>query len=202
MKAMLIVTLFGIGLLGPATLASGFDSYSVHLEPARMSTPCDSTTLSSLRDFTHRFRGYDYPGGQLTIRDGRNTDTDVLGGVEWVTSLEHQESIELNGTPAVLVVVFSNHVGGSGSATHLLVVRCRQKRLEVIFEAGGGGIHPSPGRGYSYGADEGLWVTHAIWSPNDSHADPSREIVEVYRWQPKRERFLLVKKHEQPIDTQ
>jgi hypothetical protein len=133
---MRITTLLSVWLVGLGTVASAFSSYAVHLEPTTMATSCDSRSVSSLRDFAYRFRAYTYPSGQLSFHDGKNTDTDVLRGVEWVSSVEHQEPIELDGQPALLAVVFSNHVGGSGSATHLLVIRCRNERLEVVFEAG------------------------------------------------------------------
>ena len=57
--------------------------------------------------------------------------------------------------------MFSSHMLGSGSATNLLVLRCRSGQLEVVFEAGAEGLGAmwKPGE---------LTVTHPVWKPGDS----------------------------------
>jgi hypothetical protein len=192
---VVLTTILGIASLGSETPDSPFNVYSVHREPVVLRAPCEATASARLLDFTHRFRGEAYPRGPLSIRDGRHTER-MFGNVEWETSVA-QEPIELDGRTARLMYVFSNHVGGSGSAAHLLVLRCRRGRWQVIFEAGGA-IHPSPGRGYAF-SDHGLRVNHFVWLPDDAHCCPSREVVEVYRWRAKRGRFTLVDWSERPI---
>lgn len=173
--------------------ASSFDVYSVHLEPAPMPETCERATLSPIRNFTHRYRGAGYPHAELSIREGKSTES-AGGKVQWETSIERQEPIDLDGTPAILMVVFSNHVAGTGSTTHVLVIRCREQRLEAIFEAGGEGVAGS------YSPADGLQIDHAVWLPKDEHAEPSRMAHELYRWQPKSDRFELAGRSEKAID--
>jgi hypothetical protein len=192
----MLSALIGIALLGPVASDSPFNVYAVYAAPAAMRAVCDPAQPPHLGDFTHRFRGPNYPRGPLTIRAGVHREINALGEVEWETAIARQEAIRLEGAPALVVLVFSNHVGGSGSATHLLVVRCRQRRWQVIFEAGGA-IYPAPGRGYRFSADD-LRVTHAVWLPDDAHAWPSRAVDEVYRWHAGRGRFVLVRRTDRP----
>jgi len=145
---------------------------------------CTPRLPSPVGDFTYRFRVY--PVGGVTLREGKYTERDESGGIEWEVSVTQQDPISLAAVPARLLLLFFNHISGSGSAAQVMVMRCHRGHLQVIFEAGGEGL------GCSYSVDKGLWVGHAVWRGNDSHASPSGGIDEMYRWQPKREMFTRV----------
>lgn len=67
-------------------------------------------------------------------------------------------------------------VNGVGRAAHVLVAACRDRRLIVLFEAGGEGL-----RDAAFARRE-LTVMRWVWSPADGHCCPGKEAEERYRW--------------------
>jgi hypothetical protein len=103
----------------------------------------------------------------VTLENGKHIERGADGSPDWELSLEE-----------------------------LLVVRCHRHHLETVFEAGGEGIYPSEGRGYSYSDANALPVTHAVWLPEDPHAGPSRQVDELYGWDTAADHFRLTKRSE------
>src|SRR5262249_12109603 len=123
------------------------------------------------------FRTKVYPGRRLVqFKDGRYEDRwEVSGGkIEWTMEIEKQEPILLAGEHAMLLRFFANHVGGTGSVVHVLVVRCEEQGLQVVFEAGGERIEES------YSGNNQIQITHVV---------ANRESVERYSWNASRGRF-------------
>ena len=179
-------------LLGQLPLTSSFNSYAAHLEPHVTSNACRIHDPKYLGNITYEFRAMAYPGQRaVPFKDGRYVERASNGrDIEWSTELERQDAIELAGNPAVLLAFLANHVGGSGSASHVLIMRCRGKRLETVFEVGGEGVR------FTYSAPSDLEISHPLWRQADSHASPSQLIVEQYRWEPTRDQFVLVRRAE------
>jgi hypothetical protein len=153
-----------VAVLGQAT--SAFNTYAVNLEPATMRGTCRLQDAAYLRSLSYPFRVKAYAG------DG------------WSTEIEGQDPVQLGDDRAVLLTFFANHLSGTGSLTHVFVVRCKGNNLEVVFEAAGEGVRSS------YSDKRDLRITHPYWLPNDSHASPSRSIEERYRWDSSRARFV------------
>ena len=193
---MLIEILFAFALLGQTPGPSAFNTYAAHLEPSAMSTACRLQDPSYFRNLTYQFRAKAYPGQRLLqFKDGRYDDRGGLSGgdIEWSTELERQDSILLDQDRAVLLTFFANHIGGSGSLSYVLIIRCKAELLEVVFEAGGEGIRSS------YSGTRDLRITHPFWSRDDSHSSPSRLVDERYRWDTARGRFVLIRRSESEI---
>src|SRR5262245_10043540 len=141
---------------------------------------CTGTSLGQFRGRTYRFRQAPmYPFDQpLALSDGRSVDRNPDGSIEWESTLEHSERVRVGSASAVLLKIFANHVGGTGSIAYVLVIRCRPRKLEVVFEASG------PNKDVSYSKNGVLSLSHGVWSRDDSHASPSRESTERYKWVP------------------
>jgi hypothetical protein len=175
---------------------SAFDPYAAHLEPSAMRAACRLQDTSHFRNLTYQFRARAYPGQRsLQFKDGRYDDRFGLSGgdIEWSTELEREESILLDQDRAVLLTFFADHVGGTGSVSHVLVIRCKDEHLEVVFEAGGEGVRSS----YSGAGD--LQITHPFWSRGDSHASPTSLVDERYHWDAGRGHFVLIRRSESEI---
>jgi hypothetical protein len=195
---MLIESLIAFSLFGQVSRPSEFNAYTSHLEPRVMRAACRLQDQSYFRNLTYHFRAKAYPGQRsLQFKDGRYDDRFGLnsGDIEWSTELERQEPILLDQDRAVLLTFFANHIGGSGSVSHVLVIRCKKGLLEVVFEAGGEGVSSS------YSGTRDLQVTYPLWSPDDSHARPSRLVDERYRWDASRARFVLIRRSEGEINS-
>ena len=177
---------------------SGFNSYEVHLDPVAMEGRCATDRFPDFRNHTYQFRSdapFFGPGSSVTLHRGVHTEH-ADGFATWSASLDGRRRIRLGGERAMMLLIFVNHLLGSGSKTHLFIVRCRAERLETVFEAAGEGIYPQDGRGYSYSDSGELRVTHAVWRAEDCHACASRQIDELYRWDVAADRFRLAKRSE------
>jgi hypothetical protein len=181
-------------LLVVAVLAApaSFGSYEVYLEHAAMKGACAPDRFPDFRNRAYRFRTagpFFTQGMPVTLRSGVYSQR-AGELVDWEVSLEEERPIHVGSDPARILLFFANHLGGSGSATQLLIVRCRHGRLETVFEVG------DEGMGYSYSESNQLHVTHAVWLPDDPHAGPSRQIDELYEWDSAADRFRLTKRSE------
>ena len=176
-------------MLGQTPNASPFNAYTAHLEPRILDGECLLENPSYFRNLTYVFRAEVYPRDHpVHLHDGRFNDSGPFekGVIDWSTELEELSPIGLNSKPAVLLQFFANHLGGSGSASHVLIVRCAGNRLQIVFEAGGEGVRAS------YPADGDLQVSHPCWRADDSHASPSLVVDEQYRWNATASRFTRV----------
>jgi hypothetical protein len=176
---MLIGILIALALVSQAP--GGVRSYGVHLDPNPTRARCRSLDSSDLRNTAYPFRAAVYPGQRFVqFKDGRYEDRwDATGGkIEWTMEIEKLESIRLAGEPATLLKFFANHIGGTGSFSHVLVVRCREQRLQIAFEAGGEGVDASP-----LGNNE-IQITRLV--------APLSQGVALYRWNSIRGRFEQV----------
>jgi hypothetical protein len=191
---MLLLTLLTVSLFAQATRPSPFGSYASHLEPAAMQGACRLQDQTYLRNLKYPFRAKIYPDHEsIQLKNGKYDDDFGVGlGVEWSITLERQEPILLGQDRAVLLAFEALH-NSSGEAQHILVVRCKGAGLEIVFEAGGEGVQSS-----QTGAGE-LQITHLVWTPEDSHASPSRKVDERYRWDVARGRFVLLRRTERKI---
>lgn len=162
-----------------------------------MPTVCPLRHPSDYRNLAYPFRAKAYPGRRvMQFKDGRHVErVEPTSAVEWSTELQRQESILLGQERAVLLMFHANHVGGTGSVSHVLVVRCKNSRLEVVFEAGGEGMRAL------FSRNGALRITHPIWRGNDSHAAPSRVVEEWYQWDARRGRFVLLRRSEGEAST-
>lgn len=186
---MRIELLLAFTLLTQTSGGSEFNRYASHLAPIAMDAACGIQDRSYLGNLAYQFRAKAYPGRRvLQFKDGRFDDVGVLSGadIEWSTELERQESIVLGRDRAVLLVFFANHRRGSGSASHVMVLRCTDEHLEIVFEAGGEGVRAS----HSGAGD--LEIAYPFWRRADSHVSPSRLINERYRWDVRSGRFVLI----------
>ena len=153
-----------IGILVAFALVSqraAVGSYAVHLEPNTTRAACRTLNPSDLGNLAYPFRAAVYPGQRLVqFKGGRYEDRwEISGGkVEWTMEIEKQEPILEAGERAVLLRFFANHLGGSGSFSHVLVVRCKDQRLQVVFEAGGEGVDSS------YLGNNEIQITHPVWT--------------------------------------
>lgn len=179
-------------LFGQTPRPPAFDAYAAHLGANVMSTACPLGHPSAYRNLAYPFRAKAYPGRRMMqFKDGRNVErVEPTGAIEWSTDLRRQASILLGPERAVLLEFFASHVGGTGSVAHVLVVRCRNARLEIVFEAGGEGMRPS------FSRNGALRVTHPTWRGSDSHAVPSRVVDERYQWDARRGQFVLWRRSE------
>ena len=194
---MLIESVLVVTLFGQVQAPSAFNAYASHLEPRVMRVGCRLQDQSYFRNLTYPFRAKAYPGQRsLQFKDGRYDDRLGLNGgeIDWSTELERQEPILLDQDRAVLLMFFANHIGGTGSVSHVLVIRCKEGLLEIVFEAGGEGLRSS------YSGTRDLQITHPLWAPDDSHASPSRLVDERYRWNTSRARFVLIRRSESEIN--
>jgi hypothetical protein len=192
MKSAILVLM----LLGLAVQDSPFNIYSVHLQHVALTGACAVNDLDQFGNRAYRFRGarmypFDEP---LTLRDGRAVERNPDGSIEWESFLARPASIQLGDAPAVILEIGAAHLGGTGSVAYLLVGRCRPNALEIVLEASG------PLKDSTYSESDGLKISHYVWLPNDCHACPSREITEWYRWDSRRDRFVLVDRSERQVE--
>lgn len=157
-----------------------------------MLTACPLGHPSGYKSLAYPFRAKAYPGRRVVqFKDGRHVErVELSGAIEWSTELRRQEALLLGSERTVLLEFLANHVGGTGSVSHVLVVRCRNARLEIVFEAGGEGMRPS------FSRNGALRVTHPMWRGGDSHAAPSRVVDERYQWDARRGQFVLLRRVE------
>jgi hypothetical protein len=176
--------------------------YAAHVAQRTLPGSCETIRAPHFGDMTYRFLGTVYPfTSTLPFRNGRFEDRrglEVLGDpsggpAEWETTLTPPEAITIGRTPAMLLRFFANHLRGSGSASQVLVLRCRAKRLEVVFEAGGEGVSAS----YQTGGE--LRVDHPVWRLGDSHAGPSLIVEESFAWDSRADRFGLARRSEREV---
>jgi len=190
---MQILIVFGLALLTGTTQRSPFNSYQVFLSPRTLPGAC-SSDLNEFRNRTYTFRSGIYPSDSpLTLHDGEAVERNMFGTPEWETSLARADRVNVDGMEAVLLVIGANHVNGTGGATHVMVTRCRDGQLVVLFEASGEGV-----RDASFGTTFELTVTRWVWSSNDGHCCPSKEAEERYKWGRAR-RFVRVSRTERPV---
>jgi hypothetical protein len=183
----------GLALFLAPAAQSPFNSYAVFLSPRQLPGTCADEDLEQFRNRTYTFRSDIYPGKPITLRNGKVIERNPLGTPEWETSLTAAEPLKIASRQATLLIIGSNHVHGSGGATHVLVVECRKRALIVWFEASGEGV-----RDASFTAgDQDLTVSRWIWSSTDAHCCPSKEAEERYRWRPGG-RFVRVSRAERP----
>ena len=196
--ARLIVLAIGIAAsmaLSVVRAQAGLEFYSAFVSHRPMGASCDP--MPDLGNLSYRFRTGGYPGDQvLPLRNGQFDDRrgvpDSFDPPEFHTEIERQDPIELAGRPAVLLQIFSSHMRGSGSATHLLVLRCHSGQLEIVFEAGAEGL------GATWKPGE-LRVTHPVWMPGDSHAGSSQLVEDVFEWRQRMDRFQRVRRSQHSI---
>jgi hypothetical protein len=186
--------MFGIALLTATTPESPFNSYDVFLSPRTMAGACSSGDLEGFRNRTYTFRSRIYPSGNpLTLRDGQVVERNLFGTPEWATSLARADRVNVDGRPAVLLMIAAEHVNGTGSATHVLVAECRAQQLVVLFEASGEGV-----RDASFATSHKLTVMRWVWSSTDAHCCPSKEAEERYGWS-RTGRFVRVSRAQRPV---
>ncbi len=172
---------------------SPFNSYEVFLSPRKLPGPCAGQEPDQFRNRSYTFSGNVYPSGQsVTLRNGKFVERNPLGTAEWETSLITVEPVKAETGMRTLLIIGADHVHGTGGATHVLVVECRNRELTLWFEAGGEGI-----RDASFEAsNQELSVNRWIWSPADAHCCPSKEGQERYQWRRGAGRFVRVERTE------
>jgi hypothetical protein len=168
---------------------SPFNSYAVFLSPRKLPDACASGSVEEFRNRTYTFRSDKvYPfGTPVTLSDGKLIERNLFGTPEWETSLVSSEGVSVAGRDAVLLVVGADHVNGSGGASHVLVVECREQKLFVLFEASGEGLREA-----AFVPHHGLTVTRWVWTSTDAHCCPSKEAEERYDWKRAAGRFVRV----------
>ena len=191
---MLELLVLAMTLLGQSAGESPFNTYGVSLLPTTMPGACAPADESHFANRAYRFRDTPmYPHDEpLVLVGGRAVERNGLGSVEWESTLRLAAPIALGTAPAVLLEIEANHVGGTGSIRYVLVVQCQPDGLRVLFEARG----PITTATFSGSA---LTLTHGVWSRNDSHASPSREVTERYDWAPGGNGFVLVRTTERRL---
>jgi hypothetical protein len=191
-----VATLIALLSTPAAAQRSAFNAYTAFLEPVRTTYACRLDDTSYFENLTYRLRGDSYPRNvPLPMRNGTyEDDVFIKGRPEWITTLEQQVRFSLGQIPALLLRLNANHVAGTGSFDHVVIMRCRGNRLDIVFEASGAGVKAG------YLPDAGLEVRHVFWLPQDSHASPSRLVTENYRWDGSRGRFDLAGKTEGAVD--
>ena len=183
------VIFLSLVLFQVTTEQSPFSSYQVFLSPRKLPGACAGEHPDQLRNRTYTFLSSVYPSGHaLTLHDGKAIERNPLGTVEWETSLVAVEPMKIETRRGTLLTIGANHVHGTGGATHVLVVECRNRELTVWFEAGGEGVREASFEA----ADQELSVSRWIWSPADAHCCPSKEGQERFRWRPRAARFVRV----------
>jgi hypothetical protein len=184
----MLLLIFGLWLVGVQAKGSPFNTYDVFLSPVAAPGGCSVDDAAGFRNRTYRLRGRIYPmGGPLAFKSGKNVERNPLEKVEWETTLSAPEVVRVGGQPAVMLVFGSDHVGGTGSATHILVARCDDRQLHILFEAAAEGI-----RDVVVSADQ-IRVKRWIWSETDGHCCPSGQTEERYRWNFATGRFLAAR---------
>ena len=170
---------------------SPFNVYTALVDRRDLAPRCRVDDEAFFRNLTYPFHGKGYPRERsVKFRDGRFDERDDLGRIDWTTTLDRQEQIQLGNQGAVLLSFEADHVSGSGTNSHVFVVRCRDQRAEIVFEASGEAIHAD------YSNEWGLEIDVPFWKTEDSHADPSMEIREQYRWDESRLTFALTNRTE------
>lgn len=104
---------------------------------------------------------------------------------DWKTTIE--QDIILDPAPSErvrLLVLFQNHVTGTGSFTYILGFQCTGGSVKNIFETSGEGIKLAPAIGNR------MELTVGIWAEGDSRCCPSQEVSLTYRWSVSLKRFV------------
>ena len=172
----------GIAVVSTMPPQSPFNSYNVFLTPRKLPGTCAGQDRQQFRNRTYTFGGdVDPSRASLTLRDGKFVERNPFGTVEWETSLVSVEPLKVTGRQTTLLVIGSSHVNGTGGATHVLVVECRNRELIAWFEAGGEGIRDASFRE----AELHLVISRWVWSGTDAHCCPSGKAEERYRWGPR-----------------
>lgn len=192
---MTAIFVLSLVLAGQGSNESPFNTYGVSLGLATMPGGCRQAETSHFGNRAYRFRDTPmYPHDQpLVFTGGRALERNSLGSIEWESTLRRADPIEIGAMSAVLLEILADHVGGTGGILYVLIVRCRPDRLDVLFEARG------PIRHVAYRRNGGLTLDHGLWSRDDSHASPSREVTERYQWAAQRNRFELVETTERRL---
>ncbi len=159
----------------------------VYLDHRILAAGCDSSG-APFGELAWSVRGTMYPfAHSLPLHEGRFDDPPPGSGEppEWRTELQPPLRIGLGRERAFLLQFTSEHLRGTGSVSRVLVVRCRNRRLEVVFEAGGEGLTVDAG------ADT-LRLRYPVWRVRDSHASPTGTRRAAWRWDRASDRFLSV----------
>jgi hypothetical protein len=188
--------LLALVLFGLPPQNSPFNTYFVHLEPVTMAGGCMVDDLERFRNRAYRLRKTPgYPSEKsLLLQNGQAVERNVFNSAEWQTDLKLPRVIEVGKIRAVLLEMLAVHVGGTGSRSYLLLVRCRPAAMEVVLEASG------PLGESAYSMSDGLTLTHYVWAPDDSHCCPSRQVTERYMWEERRDRFVFADSSEGRIE--
>jgi hypothetical protein len=183
------VIFLSLALFQATAEQSPFSSYEVFLSPRKLPGTCAGEDPDQFRNRTYTFRSGVYPAeSAVTLHNGEVVERNALGTAEWETDLLAVEPVKVATRIGTLLIIGSNHVHGTGGATHLLVVECRNHELTVWFEAGGEGVRDAS---FEVAAQE-LLVSRWIWSPTDAHCCPSKEGQERYQWHRRAGRFVRV----------
>src|SRR6266536_3368865 len=160
-----------------------FDADYVSVQPWPSKVACLQPQSVGFENHQFILRG---PGrsGVLTLRNGK-TEDDGYGSTDWVTTLEDRQRLELAGEngPVWAVEIFSNHIGGSGSYSRLVVVSCRNGSLTELVQAGGEGMR------VKLLEDGGMILTFGVWYPQDAHCCPSAQKTLILHWNARRRIF-------------
>jgi hypothetical protein len=87
-----------------------------------------------------------------------------------------------------VVVINRNMLCGSGYGDYLLFYSCVDGRLKNLLKK-----YYDGGVKLEENSNSELVVTSAIWQESDSHASPSMNRIELYKWDTKSESFIIEK---------
>ena len=175
MSALIVLSLV---VLQATAQQSPFNAYEVFLSSRKLPGTCTGENPDQFRNRTYTFLGSVNPASALTLHNGKFVERNDLGTVEWETSLVAVQPMKLANRMGTLLIIGAAHINGTGGATHVLVVECRDHQLTVWFEAAGEGIRAAS---FEPEAQE-LSVSRWIWSSSDGHCCPSKQAQERYRW--------------------
>jgi hypothetical protein len=139
------------------------------------------TVYNSSRAEAHTFR----------LRDGvaETFDDPSLksGTPDWRAELLQDREVHPEASTWIRVIVFEDdHLTGTGTWHYVLAFGCNKGRLTQLFRFTAEGVS------LAHLDDQTLELHQGIWSPSDSHADPSMQRVLTYKWNEREHRYRRV----------
>jgi hypothetical protein len=161
----------------------GFGGFYVATEPCNLEIHCDLNAAPDFRNLTYVLDEGNHGFRSVSLQKGRFYEF-IAGRVDWRTSLGNASPIKIDSSPAWLVTLSREHMRGTGSFNHAVVIQCHNGHLTQLFQA------RSEGLGASSSSAGVLTLRYPVWGPSDSHASPSGARVQTFRWEEQTSRFI------------
>jgi hypothetical protein len=112
----------------------------------------------------------------------------VTSGVpDWRAELLQDHEVHPEASKWIRVIVLEeDHLAGTGTWHYVLAFGCNKGRLTRLFQFSAEGLS------LEHMDDQTMELHQGIWTPTDSHADPSRQRALTYKWNTREHRYRRV----------